>query len=672
MSDNYMYLCNLMKNNLSEFERMFFYNGNLGVVYTKEKSIFSLWAPLASKVFLIIYGHKGRNLNYKERDTIEMHYVSSGVWKVEVKGDLNYQYYNYLVLNGDVINEVVDPYAKSVSLNGLRSQVVNIEDTNPENWNDDIRPKLISFQASSIYEIHIRDFTIDSNSGVLMRNRGKFLGFCEDNTTIPGLYTKTCLSHLKELGITHVHLLPVYDFSSVDESNFGINEYNWGYDPQNYNALEGSYSLDPGHGEIRIKEFKTLVKKLHDNNIRVILDVVYNHTFKSEDSNFNKIAPKYYYRQNFFGGFSDGSGCGNELASERSMVRKFIIDSVKYWATEYHIDGFRFDLMGLHDLETIKTIRDELNKIDKTILIYGEGWVGGDTPLNYYDRTIKDNINRVGDKQIALFSDDIRDGIKGNVFYRASQGFVSGGSGLEETIKFGVVASTFHKDVDISKVNYSNFFWANEPYQTINYASSHDNFTLWDKLYLSNGYDDEINRVLMNKLAATIVFTSQGIPFIQGGEELLRSKKDINGNIIENSYNSSDQVNKIDWNRKNIYSEVFSCYKELIKIKKEHPAFSMESSKLIQKNLVFLRKNHDFSKDNLVAFRINGKAVNDSWSDIIVIYNSNKDYTNIKLPDGKWELVFDSHFTTISHSSDLFENIFNAAGIGGYILVKKL
>lgn len=672
MSDNYECLSNLMKNNLHEFDTMFYYDGLLGVEYTTKFSIFTLWAPLASKVFLLLYGANGKNLKYTDRETIEMKSNEKGIWKVEVCKDLDLQYYNYLIVNGDVIHEVVDPYATSVSVNGLRSQVVNLENTNPSGWSDDRRPKFISFQASSIYEIHIRDFTIDENSGVLLKNKGKFIGFCEENTKIPGFTTKTCLDHLKELEITHVHLLPICDFSSVDESNFGINEYNWGYDPQNYNALEGSYSLNPNEGEIRIKEFKTLVKKLHDSNIRIILDVVYNHTFNNIDSNLNKIVPNYYYRQNYFGGFSNGSGCGNEIASERKMVRKFIVDSVKYWAKEFHVDGFRFDLMGLHDIDTMTMIRTELDQIDNTILVYGEGWTGGETSLEYDKRTIKNNINKLDIKQIAAFSDDIRDGIKGNAFYRCAKGFISGGEGFEETIKFGVVASTYHKDINIEKVNYSNFFWANEPYQTINYVSSHDNFTLWDKLILSNPQEDEMNRMLMNKLAATIIFTSQGIPFMQGGEELLREKRDQDGNIVENSYNSLDYINKIEWKRKNRYNEIFACYKELIRIKKEHPAFRMEKSSIIQENLYFLKKDIDFFKNNIVAFRLNGKVVNDSWEDIIVIYNSNKDYTNISLPYGaKWELVYDSHFNNIVHSSDLFENIFNAAGIGGYILVKK-
>ena len=671
MSDNYEHLSTLMKNDIYKFENLFFYDGSLGVNYSKNSSKFIIWAPLASKVFLLLYGKEGKDLKHKEYEIIKMNPGQNGIFEVKINRDLNLQYYNYLIVNGDVIQEVVDPYAKSVSINGLRSQVVDLNETNPNGWSNDRRPDFISFQGSSIYEIHIRDFSIDSNSGVSIKNKGKFLGFSEKNTNITGSNTKTCLEHLKELGITHVHLLPVYDFASIDESKENQNNYNWGYDPQNYNALEGSYSLDPFNGEVRIKEFKTMVKTLHDNGIRVILDVVYNHTFETENSNLNKIVPNYYYRQNEFGGFSNGSGCGNEIASERKMVRKFIVDSIKYWTNEFHIDGFRLDLMGLYDLDTINIIRDELDKIDTSIILYGEGWTGGDTVLEYNTRAIKNNINKFSNKQIAAFSDDIRDGIKGSTFYRCAKGFVSGSDGLEETIKFGVVASTYHKDIDIDKVNYSNSFWANEPYQTINYSSSHDNLTLFDKLNLSNLNESMADIILMNKLAATIIFTSQGIPFIQGGEELLRTKCDINGNIIENSYNSSDYVNRIEWTRKIKFNEVFLCYKNLIKIRKEHPAFRMESSKIIQENLYFLKKGNEFNSDKVVSFRINGNKVNDNYKDIIVIYNANKESIDITLPEGKWTLVYSSYNNTIdSDNYNIFESKFNAQKICGYILVK--
>lgn len=669
MNNKFIEVTSLIQNNIYEFENKYYFNGELGCCYTKNKTTFTIWAPCSNKVFLLLYGERGKNLNYKEKRMIELDYIGKGAWKIEVNEDLKNQYYNYLVLNGDISHEIVDPYAKAVSLNGLRSEIVNLEELNPGGWEKDIRPKLKSFQSSSIYEIHLRDFTIDIDSGVSIKNKGKYLGFCEENTFIPGTDIRTCLEHLKELGITHVHLLPISDFSSIDESNFGINEYNWGYDPQNYSALEGSYSLDPINGEERIKEFKKLIQTFHRNGIRVILDVVYNHTFKSEDSNLNKLVPKYFYRQSSYGCFSNGSGCGNELASERRMTRKLILDSVLYFAKEYHVDGFRFDLMGLHDIETMNIIREELNKIDQSIIIYGEGWTGGDTPLPYEKRTTKNNINVFNKNQIAVFNDDIRDAIKGNVFYRNSFGFVSGAYNLEETIKFGVVGAVYHPDIDISKVIYSNFFWANEPYQTINYVSSHDNYTLFDKLYYSNNYDDESIRILMNKLAATIIFTSQGISFIQGGEELLRSKKDINGNIIENSYNSSDIVNRIEWKRKKDYNEVFNLYKQLIEIKKEHTCFSLDNSELIRKNIKFLKKDIDFFANNIIAFIIKTDSLNDEWKEVIVIYNANRKYVKINLPNGKWKLAFNSHLS-YSTSEEVIEKTFNAGEIGAYILVK--
>ena len=384
--------------------------------------------------------------------------------------------------------------------------------------------------------MHIRDFSISENSGVTLEYRGKYNGVWEDGTTIPGTDVKTGVDHLKELGVTTVHLLPTFDHQSIDETKLDVPQFNWGYDPKNYNVPEGSYSSDPYTGTIRIEEFKQMVMELHKAGIRVVMDVVYNHTGATTDSNLNLAVPNYYYRQNAQGGFANGSGCGNETASERSMVGRLIVDSVAYWAEEYHIDGFRFDLMAIHDIDTMKEVRAAVDAIDPTILLYGEGWTGGDSPLPEDQKATKANTVKFGDLQIAAFSDDIRDGIKGSVFDAAAGGFINGGTDYEETIKFGVVASTPNDQIDYSKVKNQTQPWANQPYQTISYASAHDNLTLWDKLQSTNPNDSEEALIQLNKMSAAIVYTSQGIPFMQAGEEMARTKVNPDGSLNENSY----------------------------------------------------------------------------------------------------------------------------------------
>ena len=487
--------------------------------------------------------------------------------------------------------------------------------------------------------MHIRDFSIDENTGISIEYKGKYKGVWQKGTTVPGKKIKTGTNHVKDLGINTVHLLPTFDYISVDESKLDTPQFNWGYDPQNYNVPEGSYSLDPYNGKIRVKEFKEMISELHKQGIKVVMDVVYNHTGKSTDSLFNLAVPKYYYRQDDNGNFSNGSACGNELASERFMARRIIVDSVKYWAEEYHIDGFRFDLMGLHDIDTMKTIRNELDKIDKSILIYGEGWTGGESPLPDDKKSLKENTPKYGEMQIALFSDDLRDGLKGNVFIDNAPGFINGGSGLEETIKFGIVASTKHDAIDYKKVIYSNSPWANEPYQTINYVSCHDNFTLWDRLQKVNPDSSEDEKIAMNKISAAVVFTSQGMPFIQAGEEFARTKIDNNGNIVENSYNSPDYVNKLNWDRIEEYSDLYKYYKGLIKMRSSHKAFRMNSTKDIQENLKFLENGKEFKGDNIVAYTLNGSAVGDSWDKIVVMFNSSNKDVEITLPSEGWTIV---------------------------------
>lgn len=644
-----------------EFAELYTYSGTLGANYSKDKTRFVLWAPTATEVNLALYG-----INSAE-EVIAMTKGENGIWYVEKAGDLNGLYYNYLVTIDGKVNEVTDPYAKAVGVNGNRGMVIDLASTNPEGWENDTKPELVDPTDSIIYEMHIRDFSIDENSGVTLEYKGKYNGVWQSGTTIPGSDVKTGVDHLKELGVTTVHILPTFDHRSIDETKLDTNQYNWGYDPQNYNVPEGSYSSDPYAGEIRIKEFKEMVQELHKSGIRVVMDVVYNHTGATLDSNLNLAVPDYYYRQNSQGGFSNGSGCGNETASERSMVRKLIVDSVVYWAKEYHIDGFRFDLMALHDIDTMKEIRTELDKIDPTILMYGEGWTGRDSPLSSEDAASKVNTTKYGNMQIAAFSDDIRDGIKGHVFTPTAPAFVNGGEGFEETIKFSIVGATENSQIDYSKVANGTKAWANEPYQTINYASAHDNLTLWDKLQTTNPNASEEELLLMNKMSAAIVYTSQGIPFMQAGEELARTKVNPDGSFNENSYSAPDSVNKIDWERKVEYSDLNNYYKGLISLRKSHKSFRMNTTEDIQNNLKFI----DVEDKNLVAYTLDGTNVGDSWDNIAVVFNANKEAKEVTLPGEDWVVVVDQNNAGVEKLATIEGSKVTIPAQTSYVLVDK-
>ena len=624
--------------NSEEFEELYHYDGELGALYSKDKTSFVLWAPTATNVRLALFD-AGSGVDAKEIK--EMTKGENGIWTLEVNGDLDGTYYTYLVTNNGVEKEVTDPYAKAVGVNGNRAMVIDLSSTDPEGWENDVKPEFVDATDAIIYELHIRDFTIDESSGASMEVKGKYNGMWESGTTLFGDGDiKTGIDHLVELGITHVHLLPTFDHRSIDETKLDQAQYNWGYDPQNYNTPEGSYSSDPYNAEVRVEEFKKMVMELHKAGIRVVMDVVYNHTGATADSHLNLAVPDYYYRQNSDGGFSNGSGCGNELASERSMVRKMMVDSVKYWAEEYHIDGFRFDLMALHDITTMKEIRTTLDEVDESILIYGEGWTGGDTPLSSEEQALKVNTVKYGDLQIAAFSDDMRDAIKGHVFEDATPGFVNGFNGLEDVIKFGIVASTENDQVEYTGgpnqySGYGTTAWANQPYQTVNYASAHDNLTLWDKLQTTNPDASEEELLAMNKMSAALVLTSQGIPFFQAGEEIARTKVNEDGSFNHNSYNASDSVNKIDWTRKEEYSDLFEYYKGLITLRKSHKSFRMNTTSDIQSGLNFL----DVTDSNVVAYTLDGKQTNDSWDNIAVIFNSNDSEVEVELPSSDWTIV---------------------------------
>ena len=495
-----------------EFHDAFYYDGDdLGFTYSKDNTSFRVWAPTASKVILNLYeAGSGDNLIEK----IDMTRDVKGTWVAEVSGDLNLTYYTYEVTVGNQTNEAVDPYARAVGVNGNRAMVVDLDLTDPENWAEDVAPEFSGNPTDAIiYELHMRDWSTHESSG--LENVGKFLQFTEEGGT----------DHLTDLGITHLHLLPAFDHRSIDETNLDEAQFNWGYDPQNYNVPEGSYSTDPENGEVRINEFKQMVQSLHQNGVRVVMDVVYNHTGATADSDFNKIVPGYYYRQTTDGGFSNGSGCGNETASDRSMMRKFMIDSVTYWATEYNIDGFRFDLMALHDIDTINEIRNALTEIDPTIITYGEGWDAGGSALKPTEAALKIYASQM--PGVAMFSDDIRDGIKGSVFNAEEPGFVNGQFTFDERVKFGIVGATEHSQIDYNRVALAGGAsgpWATEAAQSINYVSAHDNNTLYDKLIATLPDADEETIKLMQKQANAIILTAQGVPFLHAGVEMMRTK----------------------------------------------------------------------------------------------------------------------------------------------------
>ena len=612
------------------------YNGNdLGLSYSKSSSVLKIWSPVAEKAEVLIYeqGSGGAAI-----ETIAMQKSEDGTWTAILSGDYDGKFYVFRIQqDGKWLNEVPDPYAKIVGVNGKRAMIADLKDTNPGNWQNDKSFALANATDAIIYELHVRDASIAFNSGI--KAKGKFIGLAESGTkNMEGL--STGLDHLKELGVTHIHLLPSFDYNSVDESKPDSQQYNWGYDPLNYNAPEGSYSSNPYDGRVRIREFKQLIKTLHDNGLNVVMDVVYNHTALTENSYFNQLVPGYYYRQATDGKFSNATACGNETASERLMVRKFILESMKYWVREYHIDGFRIDLMGVHDIETMNIISKELRKIKPGILLYGEGWTAGASPLPDSLRALKKYAYKLD--HIAVFSDDIRDGIKGSVFDHEDRGFASGKVGMEESIKFGVVASCKHPQVNYNKVNYSKAPYAAQPYHTVTYCECHDNHVLWDKLNISaKGFTKE-EKKQMHLLALSIVLTSQGITFLHAGAEFLRSKHGV-----ENSFQSSDSINAIDWSLKSKNKDVFNYVKGLIEMRKQHPAFRMKTAAQIAANIKFANK----LSPGVVAYTINGAAVKDKWKKIFVIYNGSAKDENIALPAGSWFLFTDQNRISIKKVS---------------------
>lgn len=600
------------------------YDGDdLGLtIYPDGKATLRIWAPTADKVALRIYGTPRGGAPETE---LQMQKADGGTWTYTFPHTPYGKFYTYSILhNGQWLSETPGIWAKAIGVNGQRGAFVDLNSTNPEGWAADKGPQVKAINDAVIYEMHHRDFSMHPSSGIV--NKGKFLALTEKGTSAPtGEHTGT--EHLKELGVTHVHILPSYDYNSIDESQLPSNNYNWGYDPQNYNAPEGSYSTNPNDPATRIKEMKSMVKALHDEGIGVVMDVVYNHTAENDNSNFSLTVPGYFYRHKEDGSYSDASGCGNETASERKMMSDFIVNSVKYWAKEYHIDGFRFDLMAIHDIETMNRVAAELKAINPDIIIYGEGWTAGDSPLPATQRALKENVAAMDG--IAVFSDDIRDAVKGHYSDAADRGFATGKPGLEETIKIGIVAATAHPQVDYSKGNNSKFAYAASPQQIINYVSCHDDLTLTDKLRKSMPEATDTERMRAARLAQTIILTSQGTPFIFAGEEIFRDKKGVH-----NSYKSPDSINAIDWNLKHLNREQFDYYRELIALRKAHPAFRMTSAEDVARHLRF-----DPVEPNLLSYSLTDYANGDEWKEIKLIFNGNDTDATVRIPKGEWTVI---------------------------------
>lgn len=614
---------------------------DLGVNYSPGKTTFKVWAPEASAVKLRLYA---KGLGGDALQAIDLKKQADGVWAISVTQELKGRYYTFQVMqNNKWLLEVPDMYAKAVGVNGKRGIVVNLSETNPAGWAADKKPALKNFTDIVLYETHVRDISVDPNSGI--KHKGKFLGLAEVGTKSPdGLYTG--LSHIKELGVTHVHLLPSFDFATVDETKPSNGQYNWGYDPQNYNVPDGSYATDAYNGNVRIREFKEMVKAMHANGLRVVLDVVFNHTNDTEHSVFNQFAPGYFYRKTASGQYSNGTGCGNETASEKPMMRKFMIESVLYWAKEYHLDGFRFDLMGVHDIATMNALSDALHKYDPTIFIYGEGWTAGDSVLPDSTRAAKAHTAQL--HQIAAFGDDMRDGLKGGFSDVRSKGFVSAQPGTAESVKFGIAGAVQHPQVNYQAVNYSKAPWAAQPGQAISYASCHDDNTLFDRLKIANPDATEAELITMDKLANTAVLTAQGVAFLHSGAEFLRTKKGV-----ANSYKSPDSINRIDWHRKAQYKQVYNYYKGLVALRKSHPAFRMPTAQMIQKHLNFEKTNDE----GLIAYTLNDNANGDSWKKILVMLNGNASARKLSLPPGNWIMVADGNQVNQSGLGKASQNV---------------
>ena len=554
---------------LSLVDKNYAYAGELGAIYSQAQTTFRVWSPLAEKAAVKLYQNAGSRIPY----CVCKMQRSGNSWEATIPGDLHGVFYTYEFTSSGKSLETIDIYARSAGANGVRGMVVDLSRTDPDGWENDRPVKLESYTDAVIYELHVRDFSSDESGNFKLR--GKFGAFCEKGVT-NGFSDAIGLDHIASLGITHIHLLPVFDYQTVDETDPEAG-FNWGYDPLNYNIPEGSYTTDPDNGTQRVKQFKELIHAVHKKGIGVIMDVVYNHTYSTENSPFTKTFPGYFYRHNADGSLSDGSACGNEFASERVMASRFIVDSLCYLAEEYKLDGFRFDLMGLLDIQTLNKAAEKLRRINPSVILYGEGWTGGASPLDEGLRAMKKNAVEL--PQFAMFSDDFRDGVKGSVFEDEGRGYVNGNAEeLSELMKSVISAGVFRSDVERPESE----CWTDTPQQAVNYVEAHDNLTLFDKLRVSMPSASEEACIAADKLAAALVFLSQGIPFMQAGQELLRSKPAPDGGFVHDSYNSPDSVNGIKWNDVTIRRGVMEYYRGLIAIRKRFPEFCLRTSEEIR------------------------------------------------------------------------------------------
>ena len=612
------------------------------MTWSPTATLFSLWSPSADSVKVNIYtdGQGGtplRSLTLHKENICDK-------WVALLPGDNKGKFYTFQIKkDGKWLEENPGTSAYAVGVNGQRGAIIDLRETNPTGWEDDRAPLFTGQKDAVLYEIHYRDFTMDSESGI--KHKGKFLSLTEHGThNASGL--STGIDHLKELGVTHVHLLPSYDYGSIDETtgnaygggNRVPSTYNWGYDPVNYNVPEGSYSTDAYTPTTRIREFKEMVMALHKAGIRVVMDVVYNHVFDLGKSSFERTAPGYFFRHNADGTPANASGCGNETASEREMFRKYMIESIEYWMKEYHVDGFRFDLMGIHDIETMNLIRQKAQSIDPNVVLYGEGWAASSPVLPSEQLAMKANTARLGG--IAAFGDEMRDGLRGGWQDDKEGAFLVAIPGNEESVKFGIVGAIAHPGVDMSKVNYSKDPWAAQPQEMISYVSCHDDMCLADRIKCTldniakkknpKSVSDPAARRRLQKLAETAVLTSQGVPFIWNGDEIMRDKKGVH-----NSFSSPDSINTIPWVQKTEYKDVFDYVASLVKLRKSHPAFRMGCAKMVRENLTFL----PVKASNVVAWTLNGKAAGDEWGKIVVILNSNTKAVKQAVPKATYTVV---------------------------------
>ena len=619
LADEYNYGQNRVLYSSAEFEAQYTYEGSdLGATWSAESTTFRVWAPTADSVWVNLY-QSGTASTEDLLEQVEMTPDVNGTWVVTVTGDLNGVYYTYLVDVEGMLKQACDPYARTTGVNGLRAMVIDLDSTDPAGWENDTDPHYDdNITDAIIYELHVRDLSSDASSGI--QNVGKFLGLTETGTTNAS-GVPTGLDHIVNLGITHLHLLPSYDYASVDETTLEENDFNWGYDPVNYNVPEGSYSTDPYNGAVRVKEFKQMVKTLHDNGISVVMDVVYNHVYNAEDFCFNNIVPGYFSRVSESGIYSNGSVCGNDTASERAMVKKYIVDSVTYWADEYHIDGFRFDLAGLLDTETINACVEAVHATHPNVIFYGEGW-NMNTDVTKEGYTMATQANSTQTPGFAYFSDFVRDSLRGSNANASQTGFVAGGGGYSSAIR----------DTFLGKST-----WCKSPSQTVNYASCHDGYALYDRLYLSTKDSTQAERIKMNNLAAAVVMTSQGVPFFQAGEEMLRSKPNGDG-FDHNSYDSSDEVNSIKWDTLSdeVYADVVDYYAGLIAFRKAHPALRMTTAEEVEAHVSQI-SNLEF---NVVASHISAGA-NGEENEIVAIFNPRSNDTTVTLPEGSWTVYID-------------------------------